>query len=173
MQFAAQLAQESQRADRREAAARMAMDSLREAPQTAPSLPVPTPPAQQVVNNYHTTHVQEIRGSDGIEQQRARDQELAALREGQGNMGRAIGEMVQHMQSEGANVKQILGALAQQPRQVLQQIANVDARSVQQVLNLFQQYNIDARQQAVFQQANVVQGPSNPRGSTCSLKGQM
>ena len=173
-QFATQLAQESQRADRREAAARQAMQALREAPQTAPSLAPPPSQPQQVVNNYRTTHVQQIQGSDDVEQQRARDQELSVLREGQGHMGRAIGEMVRHMQSEGANVRQILGSLAQRP-QVLQQIANVDARSVQQVLNLFQQYNIDARQQAVFQrsfqQANVFQGgaaagPSQPRGSS-------
>jgi len=145
------------------------MQALREAPQTAPSLPPPPSQPQQVVNNYHTTHVQAIRGSDGVEQQRARDQELALLREGQGHMGRAIGEMVRHMEGEGANLRQLLGSLAQRPQPILQQIANVDARSVQQVMNLFQQYNIDARQQAVFQQANVFQGAAGgapARGST-------
>ena len=60
-----------------------------------------------MVQNFRTTHVQQIRGSEDVEQQRARDQELALLREGQGHMGRAIGAMVRHMQSEGANVRQI------------------------------------------------------------------
>jgi len=166
-QFAAQLAQESQRADRREAAARQAMQALREAPQTAPSLPPPPSQPQQVVQNFHTTHVNQIRGSDDVAQQRARDQELALLREGQGHMGRAIGEMVRHMEGQGANLRQLLGSLAQRPQPILQQIANVDARSVQQVMNLFQQYNV--RHQAVFQQANVFQGAAGgapARGST-------
>eukprot|EP00969_Alexandrium_andersonii_P241237 10651726-Alexandrium_andersonii.AAC.1 len=93
-------------------------------------VPAP-PPAQQVVNNYHTTHNNQIQAR-GLEQDARRDGELAQLREGQGNMGRAIGELVRHMQGQGANLREILGALANQPRQLAQQIANVDARSVTQ-----------------------------------------
>jgi hypothetical protein len=141
--FARALADESQRADRRERVAQQAAQALREAPQTAPSLAPAPAPVTQVVNNYHTTHNNQIQAR-GVDQDARRDGELAQLREGQGGMGRAIGELIQHMQGEGANVRQILGALANQPRQLVQQIANVDARSVTQVMNLLQQYN-DAR----------------------------
>ena len=151
-QFARSLAEESQRADRRERAAQQAAQALREAPQTAPSLAPPSSPAQQVVNNYHTTHNQQIVARD-VAQEARRDGELAQLREGQGTVGRAIAELIQRMEGEGASVRQMVGALANQPR-VLQQIANVDARSAQLVSLVHNQYIDQRRAAQVFQQFN-------------------
>ena len=153
---------------------------MRETPQTAPSLAPAPPPVTQVVNNYHTTHNNQIQAR-GVDQDARRDGELAQLREGQGATGRAIGELIQHMQGEGANVRQILGALANQPRQVVQQIANIDARSVTQVMNLLQQYNdarradVDARRvdaRALVDARSVnVRAPRPRREATLAIQG--
>ena len=75
-QFAQALAEESQRADRRERAAQQAAQALREAPQTAPSLAPPSPPVQQVVN-YHTTRNQQVLARSDVALDARRDVELA------------------------------------------------------------------------------------------------
>ena len=67
-------------------------------------------------------------------------------------MGHAIGEIIRQMQQQGAGLGEMIGLLSSRP-QVLQQIANVDARSVSQVLNMFQQLN----QQNQFNQINLQQ----------------
>ena len=92
--FATQLAQESQRADRREQAARMAMESLRETVPT--SLPPPPAPATQAVTNIHNHHTQQIQASSPEQ-----TEQMALLRQGQAAHGHAIGEMVRTLQGEG------------------------------------------------------------------------
>ena len=52
--FAQALAEQSQAADRRDRAQQLAMEALRQTPQTAPSVAPPVTPAQQVIHNYHT-----------------------------------------------------------------------------------------------------------------------
>ena len=93
--FAEQLARETQRADRRDAIMQEAMRSLQ-----TPAPPLTPPPSQpqQVVHNYHNTHIQQLRNSEDVEQQRARDEQLTALVGSQRQTAGHIGETVRHLQ---------------------------------------------------------------------------